>query len=509
MRALMDVPALVAIVRGPDHVYEFANHAYVRSTRLTPPLVGTPFGRGTAAVGLQDLVRRLDEVRATGIGQRMPELKVAHPGQPERWYDVRFEPIRDESGAVDGVLLQSVDITDQIIAREKLIQVQKLEGLGVLAGGIAHDFNNLLAVIVGSTQAAMQRLPEGSPATKSLDGVLLGARRATELTRQLLAYAGKGHVEVKPVNLSDEVRELTTLLQATVPKKVDLCLELAPGLPAVEADIAQVQQIVMNLVVNGAEAIGDGRRGVVSIATGTADGATARAATYCSPASGGAAPGANGDRYVFLEVTDTGCGMDEATTSRIFDPFFTTKPRRGRGLGLAAVLGIVRGHEGALDVKSSVGAGTTFKVYLPASARPVETPRRAYDPVDTFRGAGAVLVIDDDSGVRMALRMLLEHFGFDVVEAADGRAGVLAFEARPAAWVAIVLDMTMPELGGEEVFERIRVVRDDVPVIISSGYDEDEAARLFASKGLAAFLPKPFTAEQLATRLRAALGPAR
>jgi two-component system cell cycle sensor histidine kinase/response regulator CckA len=378
----------------------------------------------------------------------------------------------------------------------QLLQVQKLESLGVLAGGIAHDFNNLLTAILGSASAAMLTLPNESPARPDLDNVILASRRAANLTRQLLAYSGKGHFEVRPIDLSVHVRELATLLETTISKKVQLRLELTRDLPAVAADIAQVQQIVMNLVINGAEAIGD-QRGTVLIATGVQ--AIDEFYVQSLFSSEGIEPGT----YVYLEVHDTGCGMDEVTKMRIFDPFFTTK-FTGRGLGLAAVMGIVRGHKGAMKVYSSPGKGTTFKVFFPATDAVAVGPA---PEVMSFRGEGLALVIDDDQGVREAAGRLLEFFGFRVLQAVDGRHGAEVFRQHASEVVLIILDMTMPEMNGEETFREIRRVRLDVPVILTSGYNEIEATRRFTAKGLAGFLQKPFTPKELTQKLALALKP--
>jgi len=378
----------------------------------------------------------------------------------------------------------------------QLLQVQKLESLGVLAGGIAHDFNNLLTAILGSASAAMLSLANENPARPDLDNVILASRRAANLTRQLLAYSGKGHFEVRPIDLSVHVRELATLLETTISKKVQLRLELTQDLPAVAADIAQVQQVVMNLVINGAEAIGD-QRGTVLVATGV------QAIDEFYVQSLFSSEGIASGTYVYLEVHDTGCGMDEATKARIFDPFFTTK-FTGRGLGLAAVMGIVRGHKGAMKVYSSPGKGTTFKVFFPASDAVAVGPS---PEVTSFRGEGLVLVIDDDQGVREAASRLLEFFGFRVLQATDGRHGAEVFRQHESEVVLIILDMTMPEMNGEETFRAIRRLRSDVPVILTSGYNEIEATRRFTAKGLAGFLQKPFTPKELTQKLALALKP--
>jgi CheY-like chemotaxis protein len=266
-------------------------------------------------------------------------------------------------------------------------------------------------------------------------------------------------------------------------------------LPAIEADVAQVQQVLMNLVINGAEAIGD-RCGTVVVTTGAEDVDLSRAQTdFGSEIRSG--------RYVYIEVRDDGSGMDEETKSKIYDPFFTTK-FAGRGLGLAAVLGIMRGHGGTIKLHSSPGGGSTFKVFFPASDQP---PTELVKRAPRYRGRGLALVIDDDPGVRIAARRIFELFGFDVVEAENGRVGADLFARRAADITVVLLDMTMPEMSGEETFRELRRVRDDIPVILTSGYDEVEATRKFTSKGLAGFLQKPFAPDDLAAKLTAALGP--
>jgi PAS domain S-box-containing protein len=389
----------------------------------------------------------------------------------------------------------NADLRREIEEREKLqaqlLQVQKLEGLGLLAGGIAHDFNNLLTAILGGASVALLTVPPENPARKDIETVVTTAQRAANLTRQMLAYSGKGHVEIRPIELSAHVREIATLLETTIPKKVQLRLELQRDLPPIEADVAQVQQIVMNLVINGAEAIGDAQ-GTVLVATGVQEVDEAYAATLF------AAEGLTSGTYVFLEVHDTGHGMDETTKNKIFDPFFTTK-FTGRGLGLAAVLGIVRGHRGAIKVYSSPGRGTTFKVFFPTS-RGRAVPARRTSALD-YRGQGLVLVIDDDAGVRRTVCRMLSLLGFSAMQAADGREGVEIFVRHVAEIVLVILDMTMPKMNGEETFREIRRIRADTPVILTSGYSEIEATRRFTSKGLAGFLEKPFTPSDLAAKL--------
>jgi len=420
------------------------------------------------------------------------------------WFETHYTPIRDAAERVVGLLGVSLDVTGRqkaVAEREQLhqqlLQRQKLESLGLLAGGIAHDFNNLLTAILGSTSAALHSLAAEHPAHHDLDNVTRAARRAANLTRQLLAYSGKGHFDIRLVDLSRHTRELTTLLETTIPKLVQLRMELANDLPPIEADVGQLQQVLMNLVLNAAEAIGD-ERGTVLVTTGAVDVDHGYAGTLWAQAP--IDPG----RYVFLEVHDTGCGMDEATQAKIFDPFFSTK-FTGRGLGLAAVLGIVRTHRGALKVYSTPGKGTTFKVLFPAVAGTATSSQTAVAVTRVFEGN--VLVVDDDPGVRNATKSMLELLGFTVDTAVHGRDGVDRVRADPGRYALVLLDMTMPEMSGEEAFREIRTLAPSARVVLMSGYNEIEATRRFTTKGLAGFLQKPFSVADLSRKVGEALPP--
>jgi signal transduction histidine kinase len=508
--ALGHASASVALLRGPELVYEYASDLYRRLAQID----GDPVGKAFGLTPRQDARARalFERVYTTGepfyaneYGLRFDEKSAEDDG----FFNFAIVPTRDAQGNVDGLLVQGFDVTALVLSRKKveeqraqleasqaqLLQVQKLESLGVLAGGIAHDFNNLLTAILGGASTASLVLPADSPAQPHLRDTVLAVRRAADLTRQLLAYSGKGHFEVRPVDLSTVVREIARLLETSVPRSVALRLELSRALPAVEADVVQLQQIVMNLVINGAEAIGD-RSGTVTVTT------SARDIDEASARGAFAAQGLAAGRYVHLRVRDTGSGMDEVTREKIFDPFFTTK-FAGRGLGLAAVLGIVRAHRGAIQVDSTPGHGTTFELLLPATSQRAVTSRDSEFP--GYRGAGQlVLVVDDDDAVRTTLRRLLELFDFEVVEAEGGRAAARVAEARPEIRL-VVLDMTMPEMSGEATFMELRRIRPDLPIILSSGYDEVEASRRFVSKGLAGFLQKPFTTTDLVRCIAKAL----
>ena len=376
---------------------------------------------------------------------------------------------------------------------------QRLESLGVLAGGIAHDFNNLLMGILGNADLALQTLPSFSPARARVEDVRTAGVRASELTQQMLAYSGRGRFVIEPHDLNRLIKDMAHLLQVSISKRITVRYAFEDGLPAVEVDPAQVRQVVMNFLTNAGEAIGD-RPGTVTVKTGRIQ-ADAAYLAGTSPD-----PGLPEGEYVWIEVSDTGCGMDEATRARIFDPFFTTK-FTGRGLGLAAVLGIMRGHKGAIRVTSAPGSGTTFRVLFPAARHRTARAEPERGEAPGRRLSGTVLVVDDDENVRTVVRRMLETCGVTVISTADGRSGVVAFRRRAAEIDAVLLDMTMPDLSGEEVLEEMRRVRTDTPVFLISGFTEQEAMPRFAPGDLAGFIQKPFTREELLSRLASVLAP--
>jgi PAS domain S-box-containing protein len=378
----------------------------------------------------------------------------------------------------------------------QLFQAQKMESLGVLAGGIAHDFNNLLMGVLGHAGLALEQLNPLHPARRNLEAIQKAGLRAADLTRQMLAYSGRGQFVVGRLDLTSQVEEMLHLLEVSLPKTVVLTLDLHKGLPAISADASQIQQVIMNLVINAAEAIGD-VSGTITLATG---------AQHLVPATiekmlvgQDAPPGL----YVYLEVTDTGCGMDTDTLTRIFEPFFTTK-FTGRGLGLSAIMGIVRGHKGALRVYSEVGKGTTFKVLFPAEDVAAET-LRAQSREATWVGSGLLLVVDDDETVRAVARQALELKGFQVLEAYDGRVAVELVREHGAAIGLVLLDMTMPHMGGEAAYREMRILQPELKVILSSGYNEVEAMSRFMGKGLKGFIQKPYGPRDLLTKIQEAM----
>jgi signal transduction histidine kinase len=386
----------------------------------------------------------------------------------------------------------------RLAVERKLLEAQKLESLGVLAGGIAHDFNNLLVGIMGNASLARLETPEVSPIRPYLDEIETASQRAADLARQMLAYSGKGGFLIRPIQLNELFEEMSHLLQVSIPKRIVLRYHLSEHLPPVRVDATQIRQIVMNLVLNAAEAIGE-RSGVIRLATGLVR--ATRAFLDDAAVGQDLAPG----DYVYLEVTDTGCGMHPETRARIFDPFFTTK-FTGRGLGLAAVQGIVRGHQAALLVRSEVGRGSTFQLLLPACDETAEAVRAEAEAGDAWRGHGRALVVDDEDTVRAAAARMLEALGFEVLMAETGAEAIELFRRAHASISVVLLDLTMPRKGGVEVFRELRAVQPDAAVILMSGYDEQVAVDPFADDGLAGFLQKPFRLEELRARVRAALG---
>jgi len=397
-----------------------------------------------------------------------------------------------------------VDITDQKRLREekehlqvKLMETQRLESLGRLAEGVGHEFNNLLTGIMGNAGLAIDLLPAGDQIGGMLEDVMRASERAAAVSRQLLAFSGKtGRFVVHPVDLSELMEDLAGLAQASISKKVQFRTELGKSIPLVEADTTQIRQVALNLIANGAEAIGDAS-GTVTLSTGVEEIEPADARNVVG--SDRVGPG----RYVYLEVRDDGCGMDEETRSHIFDPFFTTKSA-GRGLGLAAVLGIVRAHRGAIEVDSASGRGSTFRVLFPAAeARaPLEPSPKKVDPAG---GRGTILVVEDEPIVRRTTLAALSQHGFEVRAAENGQIAVEMFREMSDQIVLVLLDVVMPVMGGEETLVAIKKIRPDVPVVICSGHNEVDCIDRFAEADVAGIVKKPYTAKHLVEKLKAVI----
>ena len=409
-----------------------------------------------------------------------------------------------ENGRPTGTICFGIDITEKRQQEEqrlelerKMLDAQKLESLGILAGGIAHDFNNLLAAILGNANLALMQLPQADGKSASyLKNIEKTAMRAADLCKQMLAYSGKGRFAPQVLDVNDVVRETLELLEVSITKKAALRVELRHGVPSAFADATQLRQVIMNLVINASEAIGD-RPGLIRVRTGAVP---ADQSFLADAYTGGEM--ASGE-YVFVEVIDTGCGMSPDTQKRIFEPFFTTK-FTGRGLGLAAVLGIVRGHRGALKLTSKLNEGSSFKFLLPVAPTPA-IPEPAPRNETNWKGEGTILIVDDDPTVRAVMARIVEAFGFDVLQAVDGRHGVEVFHENRDRVRAVVLDMTMPNLNGREAFERMRKIQRDVRVLLVSGFSENCTGNGFDNGSPRAFLQKPFKPEELRLKLQSIL----
>ncbi|MBL0209535.1 MAG: PAS domain S-box protein [Holophagaceae bacterium] len=385
------------------------------------------------------------------------------------------------------------DVTDQVRAEAAMRQAQKLESLGLLAGGVAHDFNNMLTAILGNLNLAQMNLPKASPSLAYLGHIEGTVLRAADLTRQMLTYSGKGRFLIQAVDLGRLVDEMTHLLMASISKKVLLHSQVPEALPALEGDPAQIQQIVMNLVLNASEAIGDSE-GTIGISACASDLDEAFIASHLPRQAVDAGP------HVIFEVSDTGIGMSPETMSRIFDPFFTTKVS-GRGLGLSAMLGILRSHHAGINIYSELGKGSTFRIYFPAHQAVEKTLEPAPPPARPAFPPGTVLVVDDESTIRATAGAMLESLGFQVLEAADGIQAVEIYQAQGTDILLVLLDLTMPRMDGKATFQAIQELNPSAKVILSSGYNREEALHPFTGADPAGFLRKPYQYKDLLTEL--------
>jgi len=444
----------------------------------------------------------LERVRQTGE-QGSYEVTGKWKDDETAIFEGRIGPIL-KNGEVDAFIVNLSDITGRVKAEEEKLELekqlqysQKLESLGVLAGGIAHDFNNLLMGIMGNVGMAQMKLSPESPGHTHLSGIQVAAERAAELTNQMLAYSGKGKFDVKSINLTSVLEEMSHLLQVSMAKNVVLKYDLDKDLPAIEADPSQIHQILMNLLTNASDSF-DGKSGnvVVSTKVRVCDKACLSQYQFGDELPEG--------KYVYLEVSDTGSGMDDEVINSIFDPFFSTKDG-GRGLGLSAVIGIVKGHNGAIKVISQPGRGTTFKLLFPASEKTAEEIVEEKLLHSDYRGDGTILVVDDEEGVRDIASSILDEFGFEVLLARDGEEALELFKERAEEISLVLLDLSMPGMGGIETFRHLKQHWEDVKVILSSGYTEEDAVSSFTGQGLADFIQKPYKPEELISKIRKVL----
>jgi signal transduction histidine kinase/ActR/RegA family two-component response regulator len=368
---------------------------------------------------------------------------------------------------------------------ERLGQSQKIDTLTTLAGTLAHDFNNILAAILGNAELAMLDLSTNASTRYNLEQIDKASRRAADITRQMLTYSGRSPSAAQAVNLSDLVKEMAELLRTSISKRCTIHYHFEPGLPRIVGDSAQLRQVVMNLLINASEAMG-GKNGEIHVRTGLRQ---------------------NGaEAWSTLEIEDNGSGMSEQTLQHIFDPFFTTKPS-GRGLGLAAVQGIVRAHKGDISVESKPGQGSVFRLHFPVAREVASLLENPVSELSDWHGTGSILLIDDEDAVREAARRMLKKAGFEILEAANGDEGAEMFCRYASELNAVILDLNMPGLDGFEVYEVIREVRPDMRVVVWSGVDEAEARERLQQIGNPVILEKPTSARELAATLKRVLSP--
>ncbi len=398
--------------------------------------------------------------------------------------------------------------SNRLTLEKRLLQTQKLESLGVLAGGIAHDFNNILMGILGYADLALSDLGPHEPAREYVQGINDSSRQAAELVKQMLAYSGKGKFSLEPINLNHLIQDTVPMLTISISKNVVLKFNYSDGPGFLEGDPSQIRQILMNLIINASEAI-EKRSGVIAVTTGT---------MYCDQeyidSTGFQAQVSLDERisegmYVFLEISDTGLGMAKATMERLFEPFFTTK-YTGRGLGLSAVLGIVRGHKGMIKIYSEPEKGTSFKVLFPlygGTQASDSLADKSIEPENGWQGTGTFLIADDEESVRTVGKHMLQKLGYEVITADDGQIAVQLFEAHADKIICVLLDLTMPHKDGAQVFREIRQINPDIKVILSSGYNEQDATQQFVGKGLAGFIQKPYVSGDLVKKIKEVMSP--
>jgi PAS domain S-box-containing protein len=509
LQAIMDaMPAAVFISRDRECRHAFGNQNSYQLLHEPPGSnlsKSAPEGEGPTAFRVIKAGKEipphecpLQRAAATGQAIYAQELELALQDGSRANIIGNAVPLLDAEGRPNGAVAIFVDITEQKKTEERLRQAQKLESIGLLAGGVAHDFNNLLTVIMGSAYSVLSKYPP----TEEVRNIITASERAANLTRQLLAYAGKGQFVSETFDITKFVSRCTELLTASVPKKVGLTFHLSPEELPVKADPSQIEQVLMNLVINAGEAIPPHTEGRIAIVTSACQ-VTLEVVRAHAPAFD-ARPGP----FVCLDVSDNGSGMDEATVAHIFDPFFSTK-FTGRGLGLAAVHGIVRSCNGFIEVSSAFGAGSKFRVFLPAAGnKPLAQVSVASLPDASRRRKPApatVLVVDDEEMVREMACAVLREGGCQVLEAGDGRHAleVLAGAASPPSLA--LLDLAMPRMGAEELVPILNRKFPGLRIVVTSGYLEADARRRFSPRAVAGFLQKPFRAGELLEKVEQAL----
>ncbi|MEI7816575.1 MAG: PAS domain S-box protein, partial [Desulfuromonadales bacterium] len=470
-------------------------------------VIGKPFWETPWWMHSPELQEKLRQAVTSAAQGEIATFEATHP-TPDgalHYIDFSLRPVKDPSGTVLFLVPEGRDITERKKTEEErlnlerqLLHTQKLESLGILSGGIAHDFNNLLQALLGNLELALMRLPGETPVRKNIDQAIKAGRQAAKLTNMMLAYSGKGLFVIRPLNLSTLVEENATMLDAAIPKSISLVQHLDNSIPIIRADAGQLQQVIMNLITNAAEAIGNAN-GVITLETGIGD----FDQLFLNKSSLDEKTVAG--RYVWLMVSDNGCGMDGETLRKLFDPFFTTK-FTGRGLGMSAVLGIIRAHKGAFLVESAPESGTTIKVLFPTAD--IQTAAVEIDNKDVsaqYKLIGRslkVLVVDDEDMVRDVSTSMFDELGFETLVAASGEEALGIFRKESNCIDVVLLDQVMPNMDGVTVFKELRKVQPGIKVLLASGFSQQEVSERFKGLGLTGFIQKPYTLESLTTELK-------
>ena len=502
-RILVENSSDVIFVLDANGVFRFVSPAYEKHFGYPiTQVLQKNFALFIHPEDLQLSVEHLKKVINTGEASTSPVCRIKHLDGSWRSFVASGSVYLEPSGS-PRYLGIGRDISDQIRAEEErlnlerqLLHAQKLESLGVLSGGIAHDFNNILAIIIGYCGLTKMNY---ETAEKNIPIIETAAERAAGLCRQMLAYAGKAQLTKTKVNMVKKVDEIVGMLKASLPQNAVIKSDFSAEIPFIEGDASQLRQVIMNLIINASEAIGT-EHGEVRISLASIK---VRPGKSYEDYHGKAIPPG---QYVCLEVTDNGCGMDEATKWRIFEPFYTTK-FTGRGLGMSAVLGIIKSHGGALQLFSQLGHGTTFKIFLPAltSDAAGDEDQTASVPSTTWQGSGTILLVEDEDEVRHIAKELLEIFGFTVLVAVNGEEALEMYRHNGAEITLVVTDMGMPVMDGYEMFHKLKSLNPELPIIISSGYGDVEVSSRIGSDNIAGLINKPYNPDQLRDVLKGVL----
>ncbi len=440
---------------------------------------------------LGELNKRIISVLDTGKVETFPsDIYIYNNNGDQVPVDCSVSPIRDDKGNINGIVLVFRDITEKIKLEKQLTQAQKMESIGMMAGGVAHDFNNILAAILGYASFIKVKIPTDDPNFKYVETIERSAQRGAELTAQLLTFTRGGKQDIKPVNVNSIVRETVKIISSTFDKAISIETRLFDGLPFVQADEVQMQQLLMNLCVNARDAMPQG--GTLSIETDMIM-IHERDTTFYM--------GAKAGNYVSLSITDTGIGMDKDTLDKIFDPFFTTKEKgKGTGLGLSMVYGVVKNHGGFEKVTSEPGKGTTFKIYFPAGDHIEQQAEKLKKAPQ--HGDEVILVVDDEEPIRLFVKDVLESYGYTVKLAENGNQAIDIFEKEHKDIDLVILDMIMPKMGGLQTYLKLKMINPKVRAFLSSGYSPDGQAGEILRRGVNGFLQKPYEMNDLLIKVR-------